>query len=140
MAYQTRADVEAVYGVDNVAKWADLNGNKVDSEITSRISSAIADADAMIDDKLRGGPYKTLPFSPVPLIIKRAAALLAGVILYESRGVTEFNVETNEPQHRLLWSVREVDRIIKGVRSGLIRLDDPTNERTSVPQAVKETT
>ena len=52
--YCVRADVEAVYGTGNVAKWADLNNNGSAGEITARIAWAITAASNEIDDMLRG--------------------------------------------------------------------------------------
>ena len=140
MAYIVRADIETAFGKNNVAVWADLNDNKVGAEIATKITAAIADVDAWVDDELRGGPFKTLPLSPVPLMVKRAAALQAGVFLYESRGVQTFEVETGQPQHRLLWARQEAHNILKRIRQGNIRIDDATNERTSTPDAVAEAT
>ncbi len=138
MAYSIRADIEAIFGVDNVTKWGDLNNNENAGEITARITAAIVRADDDIDNALRGGQYKTLPFTSVPETIKQLSATLSGVHLYEARGVTDFNVESGQPQHQLHWQRKRVETDLKKIRSGQIRLDvDPDYEYT--PKVIEDT-
>ncbi len=140
MSYTSRANIETAFGKDNVFVWADLNDNKIEAEVATRITAAIADADAWVDDQLRGGPFSTLPLSPVPLMVQRAATLKAGVFIYESRGVTSFDPETGRAQHRLQWQNAEAMKIIKSIKCAQVRIDDATHERTSTPAVVPEAT
>lgn len=137
MAYSVRADIETVYGKIEVAKWADLDGDGVADDIASRITNAITRADAQIDDTLRGGPY-TVPFTTVPQIIADISAKLAGVLLYEPRGVRDFDPDTDRPQHRLHWQRRSVENDLQSIKNGRMRLSVAATVHTDVsyPQAV----
>lgn len=131
MAYSERADIELKYGRDELAVWADPNGDGVTADVAAAITNAISLADNRIDDALRGGPYE-VPFSPIPSTIVELSAMLAGVLLYEGRGVKDFDPETGQPQHRLHWQRTEVRQRLAGIKSGAIRLDVATGDRTSV--------
>ncbi len=135
--YSIDADIEARYGVDNVAKWADLNNNLDAAEIAARKLWARTQAQSDIDDALRGGPY-TVPFAATyPPAIVDLEATLAGVLLYESRGVQDFDPETGRPQHRLHYQRSRVEKKLKQIRSGAVRLDVAT-VATAHPQVVSE--
>ena len=89
--YLSRSDVEAVFSVDNVEGWADLNNNDSASEITARINDSLEYAEGAIDTRLEGGPY-TVPLSATGNsleVLKTNAAIFAGVWLYQSRGLTD---------------------------------------------------
>jgi phage gp36-like protein len=87
--YATQADMEDVFGAANVLAWSDTAGAGVAD--AGRISRALAHADQTIDDMFRGGPY-SLPLSGgsgVPAKVTEWAAKLAGVWLYEARGLRD---------------------------------------------------
>lgn len=139
MAYANRADVELLYGAANIVIWANLESGDPEDEdvadaIDARIASALADAEADVDDRTRGGPY-AVPFPSVPVCIKRATALLAGVMLYEARGVTDFDSETGKPQHQLQYQKKEAEAICASVRSGA-RVLSILRIRGEAPQVV----
>lgn len=137
LTYSTNADIEARYGVDNVAKWADLNNNQSAAEIDARKSWARTQAQADIDDALRGGPY-AVPFAaPYPAAIVDLEATLAGVLLYESRGVQDFDPETGRPQHRLHYQRSRVEKKLKQIRAGAVRLSVAA-VATAVPQVIPD--
>lgn len=122
MPYSVLADLEKQYGSQNISKWADLNGNKSGGEIAARVAWAIEQADAYIDDHLRYGPY-AIPFDdPPPTRIKFMSARMAGVMLYESRGVTDFDADGNA-QDQLMWQRKTVDKDIREIMSRRIRFD-----------------
>ena len=87
MPYSSRANIETLFGVANVEQWADLDNDRCGSKIRARINEAIIQADEEVDMALRDGPYDELPLDPVPEYIKKIAATLAGVNLFEARGV-----------------------------------------------------
>jgi phage gp36-like protein len=134
MAYATRSDIEDVFGEDNVLKWADLDNDQVTSKIAARIATALADVDAYVNDFLRAGPY-TVPLTATYRTVTRAAATLAGVWLYEARGVQDVNDVTGAPLHKLAWHKRSAEDILRRIVSGGIRLDDE-NAATMIPQVV----
>lgn len=100
MAYCVRSDIEDRFGVANVTTWADLDNDANASKITARITRAITVAEDQVNVLLRGGAY-AIPFSGTPTMIKDICAVLAGVWLYDARGVAEYDVESGKSQHRL---------------------------------------
>lgn len=81
--YITQTDVEQVAGARNVAIWSNLDSTSETAD-TTRIATAITNAEAEVDDYFRGGRY-LLPFSPVPQKVKDWSAKLAALWLYEQR-------------------------------------------------------
>lgn len=80
--YIAQADIENVFGVDNVKIWSDLQGTgTLDS---TRIDAAIAYAEEELNNRFRNGKYE-LPFAPVTNVIKYWAAAFAGLWLFDSR-------------------------------------------------------
>ena len=138
MAYAIRTDVEAVFGVENAEKWADLENDQVAADITARIAAALAFAEDEIDNRLRGGPYVVPLTTPVERIIVDVAAKLAGVWLYESRGVADFDPETGRPQHKLHWHKKDASRKLDDLLSGRRRLGITDTDKTfkCVPEVV----
>lgn len=134
MAYSARTDIEAHFGKSNVKTWADLDNDGVIASITARIAAAIVYADNVIDTRLRGGPYD-IPFATTPTLITHVSAKLAGVWLYESRGVTDFDSTTGRPQHQLHWHKMDALKTLMGLRSCRIRLD--LDMSTIVPEVLE---
>lgn len=136
MAYIVRADIEDVFGVDNVKTWADLDNSGNLTDIAARITVAITKADALIDDMLRGGMY-TIPFTgTIPETIKDISAKLAGVWLYEARGTSDVSESSGEPVHRLTWARDSAMSNVRKILAGVIRLDLTT--RITYPQIVED--
>ena len=146
MAYCVRADIEGVFGTENVQTWGNLeNGDVLDASvltaIETRITKAIADSQAEIDAKLLGGSY-TIPFvEPVETIIRMVSELLAGVTLYEARGVQDFatvdpriegGTERN-PAHRLAWHRKRALMMLNELLSGRLQLT-LTKTGTNLPE------
>lgn len=80
--YILRVDIENLFGVDNVAAWSDLSGGG--SVNDARVTLAITNAEAIIDDSFRDGRY-AVPLVPAPTIAKDWAAKLAGTWLFFCR-------------------------------------------------------
>lgn len=116
MAYAIRADIEAIYGADNVEKWADLNGNEVPGEITARIAVSIAKAEEEINNRLRYSAY-TVPWTVAPVGIVTMAATFAGFWLYESRGITDFDAD-GEAADQLGHKRKQFDMRIRDILGG----------------------
>lgn len=92
--YITQADIESVFGDDNVATWSNLDNTDASAN-TDRITSAINYAEAYIDDRFRLTRYAVpLVGDGVTLyVVKDWAAKLAGIWLYQSRGTRDNNEE-----------------------------------------------
>ena len=122
--YCARSDIENVFGVDNVALWADMNNNESVTEIAARVVWAISAASNELDDLLRSTSYR-IPFKTgagvTPETIEDLTAHLAGVRLYENRGVDE--IREGQPIHKLLWARQHVEQAIAEIKSGQRRLD-----------------
>lgn len=81
MSYCTKADLLGLIPEETIIQLTDDHGaGAVDDDI---IDQAIADADAEIDGYC--GERYTLPFSPVPVIIKKASVDIAIYNLYGRR-------------------------------------------------------
>ena len=103
--YCVRSDVEATFGVQNVESWAKLQDSYSAANITTRITRAIAVASEEIDDVLRFAGIE-IPCvdedGSTPTTIEQICADLAGVWLYESRGVDDIDRSGN-PRHKLQY-------------------------------------
>jgi len=116
--YADKSDIEDVFGVDNVATWSNLDNDQAE-ENEDRIEAAIARAEAVIDDRFRGGRY-AVPLqgsSGVPSVVRGWTARLAGIALCESRGLAGAMGES------LVQMRREIEREIQEYLSGRRRLD-----------------
>ena len=78
--YCQRSDVEDIFGVANVARWADLDNDQDATKIANRISRAIVWATAEMEDRLRNGPYQ-VPLTGTSATVVDLCAKLAGVWL-----------------------------------------------------------
>lgn len=120
--YTNSMEIEQQFGVDNVHKWLAIDDHDEAEDYASKLYRFIRDAEAEIDDLLRGGPCD-VPFDDdVPAIIKNIATALAGVKTYESRGVVDMNPETGQVQHRLQVQSKWVEKQIGRIKSGQMRL------------------
>lgn len=115
MAYCTRADLETKFGKANVLKWADLDGNKDQTDISARITAAIAEADREIDMVLAG--RFDVPFGTVPGQVLDLSVRLAAAALYDGRGVVDADSDGN-PVNRLAplknWALNRLRFIAAG--------------------------
>lgn len=116
MAYIAEADIQNVFGVDNVTAWSDLQGTAVKD--TTRIAASIAYADEQIDNRFRDGLYE-IPFSPVCVTVKHWAAVIAGLWLFESRPLHNRDPDKDEGFEHLR---DEVELDMQAVVSGQKRL------------------
>lgn len=97
MAYITQTDIENIFGISNVRKWSQLDNDQAASD-NPRIARAIVVADSEIDDIFRVTQY-TVPLTAVSgtlELVKDWAAKLAGVWIYECRGLQDDDEEGNK--------------------------------------------
>jgi phage gp36-like protein len=119
MPYSAKTDVELAFGATNVRKWADLENTGLEANVLARIEWAIANADAELDARLAGSRYQFPLADPpaegsYPAILVRMSAYKAGVLLYESRGVTDRG-ERGEAQHALTWHRKQFEEFVRDV-------------------------
>lgn len=123
MAYCTQSDIETIFGVTEIRTWADLENNGIVSLIIARIAASIVWAQDEVDDRLRRGPHE-IPFTePPPGKITSICAALAGVWLYKSRGVMDYNPDTGAAMHRHHWTEKDAYKSLREIRAGIIVLD-----------------
>jgi hypothetical protein len=134
--YTTSLTIESLFGPENVHKWLGVDEHEAATDYALRAYQHIADAESHLDDLLRGSAVVVPVESPIQSVISRIATLLAGVRMYESRGTTDFDPETGQPQHRLHYQRKEADRMIAQLKSGQIRLSVET--ATRYPQVLCE--
>lgn len=122
-ALTTRELMELMFGEDNVEKWADLDNESNAATISARIDQAANFATEESYDWLRGGPFEVplADVSAAPLTLVDAATRLAGVWLYENRGVNDATKE-KKGTHRLTYHRDYAEKFFKQVRSGQRRL------------------
>lgn len=94
--YCTRQDVERRWGIKNVKIWADIDSDEDNAKIQTQISWAIQTASDRIDADMATLDY-TVPFSPIPAIVRQQTAALAGAILFNTRAVN-ISAEQTNPQ------------------------------------------
>lgn len=144
--YSVANDLYQRFGTKNVRLWADLDNDQVTADIDERIEWAIGQADAQINSILgeKGRymvPIVLLDSTDTPNILTEISAALAGVRLYEARGIADFDPNTGQPIHRLIWHKRfaedSLKKIIKGdlVLGAVLR----TNVATLAPEVVSDT-
>jgi len=113
--YSTNQDLYLVFGQSNIKKWADVDNDRVYGNIEARLDWARAQAYDEINSKLAESLYQfPLKGPDYPLIIVRMEASLAGVLLYESRGVTDVDAQ-GRAQHALQWHRTFVERCIRDI-------------------------
>lgn len=101
--YCTRSDIEETFGVGNVAEWGKLSDSYSDAQVLTRITRAITVASEDIDDTLRAAGIEVPcvdESDATPTTIEQLCADLAGVWLYESRGIDDVGRD-GSPNHRL---------------------------------------
>ena len=121
-SYCARSDIEAVYGVDNVAAWATLSTGDNSGTIAARISSLITIASDDLDETLRqvAGVDARLPLTaPTPNVIYQVACH-AGFLLYGARASDDYG---KDPQSYPSLLESRYQRWLAEVRDGKRRLE-----------------
>lgn len=128
MAYSTQADLEEQISQTELVELTDDAGSgAVD---TSALNRAIADADAEIDSYC-GGRY-AMPFSPVPVIIRKFSVDMAIYNLFARRSVLKI---PEDRQKRYDNAVRFFRDLAKGLIS--LGADAPAEPAAGLPQATR---
>ena len=133
--YCTSLLVETQYGIENVHKWLAIDERDEAVDYAMRFYNVIRDAEAQVDDFLRGGTY-SVPFDVAPTQIASIAATLAGVKAYESRGVIDTDQESGRPLHRLQHKYKQALNQLASIRAGDVQLD--VDRSISYPVVMEE--
>lgn len=115
--YCTRSDLEAMFGVANIAMWADLDNDGDAGKITARITWAIELATDELKSRMRVLTYDISTVSS-SLLVVNAVARRAGDLLYSPRSVSDEDSEKDLMQrHR-----KEYDMFLRQVSAGQLDL------------------
>lgn len=136
--YATYAGMKSKFGELSLRKWGEVNGAD-ESAYVDAIESAMLYADDRVDAMLSGCRY-SVPFTAdpgIPTIVRDIANAFAGVHLYENQGVTDFNSETGQPMHKYQWHVKQGEKLISQIKTGLVQLrladGTPLEYSTNIP-------
>ena len=113
--YCTPSDVERRWGINNVRQWADLENDGDNAKIQTQIDWAILAASERINSDLAASIY-LLPFNPVPYAVRRFAATLAGVELYNTRAV---NISRDQSNAEIRTALADYSNWITSVLSNV---------------------
>ncbi len=128
MPYSVQADLEEqISQADLVELTDDAGSGAVD---TSAVARAIADADAEIDSYC--GSRYTMPFSPVPVIIRKLSVDMAIYNLFSRRSIMKLPEERQKRYDNAI-------RFFRDLAKGLISLgaDAPSEPSDGLPQATR---
>ena len=137
MAYATETDLFQVFGRVNVRKWADVNNSKDGAEIDERIAWALESASTELNERLRMSVYQfPLEVEPFPQLVVLVTCWLAGLRLYESRGL----IDSSDAEGLGKRLEKRVDKFVYDVLNRRVVLDvaiaDLPIETTDVPFVV----
>jgi len=128
-SYCLRSDIEYIFGVPNLIKWAIVSGNDPASpagqaEVTNRINWAIGWATVDFENAMRQGRY-TLPITGPGASIwaKELVAMLAGLRLYGHLRPTQRGPDSNIIPHPYADQLTYVTLQLDYARSGKMVLD-----------------
>jgi len=117
--YASQTNLERRYGAGNIAAWSNLDNDDAEAN-NDAVTDAIAEAEQIIDDRLRNGPYA------IPLVAtsgntlyqaRRWTVTLAAHILYGSRGFTEGDKIAGRMESAVENVHAEIDAILAGQRT-----------------------
>lgn len=114
----SKAELEDLFGRENIQVWADLENEDDAADILRRIRWAVEEATYEARGMLIGGP--SWDACLVDKRLRLATTRSAGVLLYESRGVTD--TADDEGRHRLKWHRDRAEKYFQRVAAGLIRV------------------
>jgi hypothetical protein len=143
--YAARSDLENIFGVPNIIKWAILSANDPGSpaglaEITARINWAISVATADFENAMRQGRY-TLPITGTGASVwaTTVVATLAGLLLYQHLKPTQRDQDGRPIPDRYDGIFTWAEQQMNFVRSGKLRLDAAVfGKGTNAPEATHE--
>lgn len=148
MTYCADTDIDLAFGRENARKWADVDNNGLNAAILARYEWARENAYAELNSRLATSRYQFPLAEPAeedegyPALLVRMEAFLAGVLMYESRGVTDVNPVSGKPQHALTWHRSRVDEFVRDVHSrriallGAVLRDGAVDPVTETPEFV----
>jgi phage gp36-like protein len=128
MAYSTQTDLEEQISQAELIELTDDAGSG--SVDTSAVARAIADSDAEIDSYC--GSRYTMPFAPVPVMIRKLSVDIAVYNLFSRRVLLKIPEDRQKRYDNAI-------RFLRDVSKGLISLgaDAPAEPSDGLPQATR---
>lgn len=121
LAWTSRTELYNMFGQTNVRHWADLENDSADADIDERINWAVDEATEDARARLTDSPVDLPNIGNAPRVLRIAVTRLAGVLLYESRGVKD--TASEDGTHRLTYHKKEADKFFRRVQAGVLRID-----------------
>lgn len=134
LGWSSREEVEDLFGANNVSKWADKDNDESAVKIRRRIRRAIEWATADARMRLTDTGVRLSELRDAPLVLRDAVSRMAGVWLYETRGL-EDTTDDSDGKHVLMIHKKEAKKFYDGLRSGRYRIDAGA---TRIPIVVKD--
>ena len=138
--YTDSTKVELQFGAENIHKWVGLDNGDEAVDYAMREYQCIVDAESEVDRLVQGHyireAFGTGSEEEIPSIITRVATMLAGCLMYEARGATDFNDITGDLIHKYAAHRRNAEKILKNIKMGRTKL--PQSYGASVPIAYDE--
>jgi phage gp36-like protein len=133
--YISQSDIESVYGVENVARWSNLDNSTTLAD-AARIAASIAYAESYVQGRFRQSRY-VLPFSGGDMTLVRDwCAKIAGVWLYESRGlqgVGDGQESANAVRSQKTQVNADIDLVLRGSRTLDLTLNESFGYQATAP-------
>lgn len=123
--YSMRKDIELIFGVENVTRWADPENSADTALIEDRIDWANQQAEYYVNGRLKNGRY-AIPFTkPCVQIVVLISASFAGAFLYDTRRVVDTQGDEIAAQRR------NAEMWINQILNGQLRLVDACGDELS---------
>ena len=143
--YAQRSDLENIFGIPNIIKWAILSGADPDSpagqaEVTARINWAIAVSTVDFENAMRQGRYELPVTGPGASIwATGVVARMAGLLLYGHLRPTQRGPDGQPIPHPYADELSYVTLNLDYARSQKLRLDAKVSGKgTNAPFATHE--
>ena len=116
--YSRRRDIELIFGVENLIRWADPENSADTQLIDDRIDWANQQAEYYVNGRLKNGRY-VIPFTkPAVQLVVLIAASYAGAFLYDTRRVVDTTTDEIGAQRK------NADMWIRQILGGQLKLVD----------------
>lgn len=133
--WTSRNELNKMFGKSNIDQWADIENEQDPDDIAEKIDWAVVAGTDEAKSRLRGHAPGVIAIAPESL--RTATTRLAGVMLYEARGVKDTG-DDEDGKHRLKYHQDRAEMFFRRVIAGQIRLTDQDTEVTRYPRFVPD--
>ena len=132
LPWTSRSELDNLFGRSNITTWADLENEEDATQIRQRVRWAVDEATAEARERL-STLVNMESLTVAPRSLRLTVTRLAGVLLYESRGIKDSAEE--DGKNRLQVHKTAVDRYFREIAAGRRIL---TLDTSSVPAVIKD--